>query len=180
MEWWEGREGAFGLVILVTWATNQRMKSPLHLPFPLVRMMICRLPLHRRGGGDRQKTELAICSLEKESLHQTLSPWHIAPDGHCLLRHFSGESSRDQTHGTKTDLQVASTLDFYICMLSCFNCVWFLATLWTIPRQTTLSIRFCREGCWSGWSCPPPGGLPDPGIEPASHVSCIGRWVLYH
>ena len=24
-----------------------------------------------------------------------------------------------------------------------------------------------------------PGDLPDPGIEPASHVSCISRQVLY-
>ena len=22
--------------------------------------------------------------------------------------------------------------------------------------------------------------LPDPGVKPTSHVSCIGRWVLYH
>ena len=28
---------------------------------------------------------------------------------------------------------------------------------------------------------PPPGDLPDPGIEPIiSYVSCIGRWILYH
>ena len=25
-----------------------------------------------------------------------------------------------------------------------------------------------------------PGDLPYLGIEPASHVSCMGRWVLYH
>jgi len=29
-------------------------------------------------------------------------------------------------------------------------------------------------------ACPPPGDLPDPGIEPVSHVSCIGRQVFYH
>ena len=29
--------------------------------------------------------------------------------------------------------------------------------------------------------CPPPGDLPDPGIEPMfSYVSCTGRQVLYH
>ena len=28
--------------------------------------------------------------------------------------------------------------------------------------------------------CPPPGDFSDPGIEPASLVSCIGRWILYH
>ena len=29
-------------------------------------------------------------------------------------------------------------------------------------------------------TCPPPGDLPDPGTEPVSHASCIGRQVLYH
>ena len=32
----------------------------------------------------------------------------------------------------------------------------------------------------SGLPCPPPGILPNPGMEPASHVSCICRQVLYH
>ena len=29
---------------------------------------------------------------------------------------------------------------------------------------------------WGGLSCPPPGDLPDSGVEPASHVSCVGKW----
>ena len=34
---------------------------------------------------------------------------------------------------------------------------------------------------WSGKNtCPPPEDLPGPGIKPASRISCIGRWVLYH
>ena len=34
---------------------------------------------------------------------------------------------------------------------------------------------------WSGKNtCPSPEDLPDPGIKPASHISCIGKWVLYH
>ena len=32
-----------------------------------------------------------------------------------------------------------------------------LATLWIIPRQTTLSIGFSREEYWSALPCPPPG-----------------------
>jgi len=32
---------------------------------------------------------------------------------------------------------------------------------------------------WSGLLCPPPEDLPDTGIEPKSHVSCIGMQVLY-
>ena len=30
------------------------------------------------------------------------------------------------------------------------------------------------------WVCPPPGDLPNPGIEPVSQVACIVRWVLYN
>ena len=29
-------------------------------------------------------------------------------------------------------------------------------------------MGFPREECWSGLPCPPPGDLPDPGIEPES------------
>ena len=27
-------------------------------------------------------------------------------------------------------------------------------------------MGFSRQECWSGLPCPPPGDLPDPGIEP--------------
>ena len=39
---------------------------------------------------------------------------------------------------------------------------------------------FSRQEYWNGFSYPPPGDLPDPGTEPMSHISCIGRQVLYH
>ena len=42
------------------------------------------------------------------------------------------------------------------------------ATLWTVAFQTPLSKGFSRQEYWSGLPCPPPGDLPDPGIEPAS------------
>ena len=54
------------------------------------------------------------------------------------------------------------------------------STLWTIAYQAPLSLGFFRQQYWSGLPCPPPGNLPDPGIEPQSHVSFIGRLVLYH
>ena len=40
-------------------------------------------------------------------------------------------------------------------------------TPWTIARQAPLSMEFS----WSGLPFPPPGDLPDPGIEPTSLVS---------
>ena len=33
------------------------------------------------------------------------------------------------------------------------------------------AMGFSRQEYWSGLSCPPPGNLPDPGIEPRSHMS---------
>ena len=43
--------------------------------------------------------------------------------------------------------------------------------LWTVARQALLSIWFCRKEYWSVLPCPPPGDLPNPGIEPTSLVS---------
>ena len=43
-----------------------------------------------------------------------------------------------------------------------------LVILWTVAHQAPLSMGFSRQENWSGLPCPPPGDLPDPGIEPAS------------
>ena len=42
---------------------------------------------------------------------------------------------------------------------------------WTIARQAPLSMGFSRQECWSGLLCPPPGYLPNPGIELTSVTS---------
>ena len=41
-------------------------------------------------------------------------------------------------------------------------------TLWTAADQAPLSMGFSRQEYWSGLTQPPPGDLPDPGIEPMS------------
>ena len=38
-------------------------------------------------------------------------------------------------------------------------------------RQAPLSMGFSRQEYWSGLLCPPPGHLPNLGIEPASLMS---------
>ena len=57
------------------------------------------------------------------------------------------------------------SLEICVCVLSHFTHVWLFATLWTVVCQASLSMRFSRQEYWSGLSCPPPGDLPDPGIE---------------
>ena len=42
------------------------------------------------------------------------------------------------------------------------------ATLWTVTCQAPLSLGFSRQEYWNGLPCPPPGNLPNPGVEPTS------------
>ena len=41
-----------------------------------------------------------------------------------------------------------------------------LANPWTVAHHAPLSMRFSRQGYWSGLPFLSPGDLPDPGIEP--------------
>ena len=49
--------------------------------------------------------------------------------------------------------------------------VWLFATPWTVAHQASLSIESSRQEYWSGLPFPPPGDLPDLGIEPMSPAS---------
>ena len=44
-------------------------------------------------------------------------------------------------------------------------------TLWTVADQAPLTMGFSRQEHWSGLLCPPPGNLPNPGIEHMSLMS---------
>ena len=64
------------------------------------------------------------------------------------------------------------------------SCVQFFATSWTVVHQTPLSMEFSRQEYRSGVLFPPPGKLPDRGIEPISLVSPVlaagffTSWIL--
>ena len=55
----------------------------------------------------------------------------------------------------------------HACMLSCCY-VWFFAPLWTVAHKSPLSMGFFWQKYCSALPFPPPGDLPDPGIEPTS------------
>ena len=63
-------------------------------------------------------------------------------------------------------------------VLSCFGCVRLSVTPWSVVHQEPLYVGFSRHKYWSGFSCPPPGGLPKPEIKAVFLVSCIGWWVF--
>ena len=41
-------------------------------------------------------------------------------------------------------------------------------TPWAVAHQAPLSMGFPRQEYWGRLPCPPPGDLPNPGIEPRS------------
>ena len=64
---------------------------------------------------------------------------------------------------------------YRVCAHVCchFSRVRLFATPWTVALQAPPSMVFSRQEYWSGLLCPPPGDLPDPGIEPASLMSPV-------
>ena len=68
---------------------------------------------------------------------------------------------------------------FIECVPSHFSHVRLFVTLWTVAHQTPLSIGLSRQEYWSGLPCPPPGDLPNPGIEPKSlkSLALVGRFL---
>ena len=56
-------------------------------------------------------------------------------------------------------------------ILSHSSSVCILMIPWTVAFQVPLSMGFSRQEYWSGLPCPPPGDLPNPGIEPVSLAS---------
>ena len=56
----------------------------------------------------------------------------------------------------------------YILCTQLLSCVWLFATPWTVAHQAPLFMGFSRQEYWSGLLCPPPGDLPNPGIESRS------------
>ena len=59
------------------------------------------------------------------------------------------------------------------CVLNCFSHVCLCVTPWTVACQASLSMGFSRQEYWSGFPCPSPGDLPDPGFKPISLISLI-------
>ena len=79
-------------------------------------------------------------------------------------------------NNVQNDLSVAPEKVLFLedldkTLLSHFSRVQLFVTLWTIAHQAPLSMRFSRQEYWSGLPCPPPGDLPDPGMETVSLVS---------
>ena len=96
-----------------------------------------------------------------------------------MLNHSRPECSQESLPGTFSNLQIMRVdmtartskvhkeLEVKVKSLSPVR---LFATPWTIVPQAPPSMEFFRQEYWSGLPFPPPGDLPDPGIEPGSPV----------
>ena len=62
-------------------------------------------------------------------------------------------------------------IGYFVVVVKLLSLVQLFVTQWTAARQAPLSIGFSRQEYWSGLPCPPPGDLPDPGIQLESLMS---------
>ena len=109
-------------------------------------------------------------------------------------RKFKKRVERKLGKGWVTELRL---MDYFlhVCILSHFSHVRFFATPWTVACQAPLSTGFSRQEYWSGKPLPPPGDLPDLGIEsrspalqadnlpsesPGKPWSVLFHWDLHH
>ena len=117
-----------------------------------------------------------------DSLKIIITPWtevHQASlsitNSWSLLRLVSIESVRPSNKYysvtknwvTEASLQWSSIK----CEWKSLSRVWLFVTPQTVACQASLSMEFSRQKNWSGLLFPPPGDLPDPGIEPVSPAS---------
>ena len=82
-------------------------------------------------------------------------------------------------HSITTSDSVVPSRCVRACVLNQYSRVRLFGTLWTGVHQALLSIGFSRQEYWSGLPCPPPGDLPDSGIEPASLTSAALTNVFF-
>ena len=78
----------------------------------------------------------------------------------------------------ESELRDHCTLPCYVCVLSRSSRVRLCAAYRPAAHQAPLSLGFSRQEYQSGLPCPPPGDLPNPGIEPVSLMSpaLVGRF----
>ena len=89
-----------------------------------------------------------------------------------LLSYMTGTLHMGKEFNAKEEFIIIQTYKFWKAPYNCavLSCLVVSDSLWPHGLQSTrpLSMGFPRKESWSGWPCPPPGDLSDPGIEPRS------------
>ena len=133
------------------------------------------LPFHSQFALMTLKTWLKnILCLGKLVLHTFSSSSHcmhfsVSPNFWCFHQYFQNWEF--------TVCQELYWMPYtYVCILSHFSCVRLFAAPWTVACLAPLSRGFSRQEYWSGLPCPPPGDLPDPGMN--THLLRLLHWQV--
>ena len=105
---------------------------------------------------DRVQRTFWLVSTQRFGEHNVPGEGKDAPHASCLP--FS------------VDLSHLGVPALRACILA-QSCPTLCDPLETVAHQAPLSMGFSRQEYYSGFSCPPSGGLPDRGMEPASLAS---------
>ena len=116
-----------------------------------------------------KKLHLMSSLLEKEMATQSsILAWRIPG---------MGEPGRLPSMGSHrvghdcSDLAVSDLIEVKWSEMKSLSRVRLFATPWTLAYQAPPSLGFSRQEYWSGLPCPPPGDLPNPGIEPIASTA---------
>ena len=95
------------------------------------------------------------------------------PSNHLTVKTLDLQRSMIPRSRASGNLTSATTLEHQLIATPCLparllSFVQLFVTPWTVGCQVPLSMGFSRQAYWSGLPFPPPGDLPDPGIEPSS------------
>ena len=106
-------------------------------------------------------SHLKMCSVNLSGFLNHLGRAIIGAKNKLSLMHSSQELT---TKATTTTATISESL---CCAVLSRSVASDLATPWTVARLIC-PWGFSRQEHWSGLPCPPPGGLPNPGIESGS------------
>ena len=106
-----------------------------------------------------------------------------SPEGHILtdstyMRNLQQSNSEAGSRMVVAETRERGKWGTAVCVCVCvcvrtrtLSYVLLFVTPWTVDCQAPLSMEFYRQEHWSGLPFPPPGDLPNLGIEPMSLVS---------
>ena len=87
---------------------------------------------------------------------------------------------QSETSGSGIFTKVHELFAFCALYAHLLSHVQLFATPWTVACQALRSMGFSRQEYWSGLPFPPPGDLPNPGIEPESPALQAGSLPPCH
>ena len=88
--------------------------------------------------------------------------------------HLKDRENENLNLGSLNPASVCFISISHVCVFSHFSSVWRFAS-----HQAPLSMGFSRQEYWSGLPYPPPGDLPNPGIQLRLQLPLYCRWIIY-